>query len=501
MGENQPKYTDLVSGLRKTFKTGKTKQLWFRMQQLEKLLKMVNENQDLFLEAIKKDLRKPPMEATIMEINVVKGDATIALNNLPDWMGIQKVTPDLFNKMNTCGIKYDPLGVALIMGAWNYPILLVLQPLIGAIAAGNCVVIKPSELSPATANLFESLIPRYLDEECFKVVNGGIPETTSLLRERFDHIFYTGSSAVGKIVMQAAAKHLTPVVLELGGKSPCYVDNDCDFDVVASRISWGKFVNSGQTCLAPDYILCSKKAQDKLVPSLRKAFQTFFGENPKESPDLSRMVNNRHLQRVAALIDSNKTAIGGNIDESDKYIAPTVLVDVMPNDPVMQEEIFGPVLPIVNVDSVSEASQFIAEREKPLGLYIFSNDRKHIDKLIDETSSGAVCVNDCIVHAAVPTLPFGGVGNSGMGAYHGKFSFEAFSHKKACLIKNQKLESLNGLRYPPYKDKNLKFFTWLLVPSRKSKVAKYVYYLLLAGMFAVVFTIFNVGTWLKKLCW
>ena len=468
MEELQTDYTELVSDLRKTFKTGKTKQLSFRIHQLERLLLMVNENQDLFLEALKKDLKKPSMEATFLEIIPVKSDATRMLNNLPDWMGIQKVTSDLLNKLNTCGIKYDPLGVALIVSAWNYPVLLVLQPLIGAIAAGNCVVVKPSELSPATANLFESLFPRYLDKECFKVVSGGIPETTSLLKERFDHIFYTGSSAVGKIVMQAAAKHLTPVVLELGGKTPCYVDDDCDFDVVASRISWAKFINSGQTCLAPDFILCSREAQEKLIPCLRKSVQKFFGANPQESPDLSRMVSKRHFQRVAAMIDSNKMAIGGEIDESDNYIAPTVLVDVTPNDSVMQEEIFGPILPILNVESVSEASQFIAEREKPLALYIFSNDRKHIDKFIDETSSGAVCVNDCIAHAAVPTLPFGGVGNSGMGAYHGKYSFETFSHRKACLIKSQRMESVNSLRYPPYNDQNLKIFTKILVPSRKN---------------------------------
>jgi len=474
-------FSDVVQHLRLSFNQGKTRPVAQRIQQLKQFLKMLKENQDLFVEALHQDLRKPKFEATMMEFTVLVAEATKFIDALPKWVELQRTEADLVNKFNTCGIKYEPLGVALIIGAWNYPLLLSLQPFIGCIAAGNCGILKPSELSPATASLIENLIPRYLDEDCFRVITGGKDETSALLKERFDLIFYTGGHVVGKIVLQAAAEHLTPVVLELGGKSPCFVDDDCNFEVSAKRIIWGKYVNSGQTCLAPDYILCSKEAEAKLIPALVSAVKEFYGDNPKTSPDLARIINERHFSRIKAQIDPDKVAFGGDCDQDEKYIGPTILKDVTLDDPIMQDEIFGPLLPIVTVSSVDEAVKVINKGEKPLALYIFSRSEASSDKILNETSSGAVCVNDSIVQAAVPSLPFGGVGQSGMGAYHGKFSFECFSHRKACLIKKQNLESLNAIRYPPYTDANMKRACWFLMPSRSAKYIQFLTYFAVFG--------------------
>ncbi len=498
MTESKIDYSDVVQQLRTTFRQGKTLPIWYRISQLKQFLKMMQENKDLFVEALHQDLRKPRFEAVMMEYTVLVAEAMKFIDKLPEWAAFQKTESDLMNKLNTCGIKYQPYGVALIIGAWNYPLLLMLQPFLGCLAAGNCAILKPSELSPATGTLVESLLPRYLDEDCYKVIQGAKDETTALLRERFDFIFYTGGHVVGTIVMQAAAKYLTPVTLELGGKSPCFVDSDCSFDVTARRIVWGKFVNSGQTCLAPDYILCSKETEQKLLGSLQKAVKEFYGENPQESPDLARVINDRHFQRLKSLINENKVAIGGETNESERYISPTVMKGVTPDDAVMKEEIFGPLLPIVNVDTPSEAIKMINEREKPLALYVFSNTQANIDKFLDETSSGAVCINDAIVQAAVPSLPFGGVGQSGMGAYHGKFSFECFSHRKSCLIKKQNLEPLNAIRYPPYTDSNLKTACWFLTPSRSAKYFKYFFYFALFGAMAYFCKYYDIFALLKK---
>ncbi len=497
MAESKIDYSDVVQQLRTTFRQGKTLPVWYRIGQLKQFLKMMQDNKELFIEALHQDLRKPKFESALMEHTVMVAEIMKFISNLPEWANFQKTQPDLMNQMNTCGIKYDPYGVCLIIGAWNYPLLLLLQPLIGCIAAGNCAILKPSELSPATASLVESLLPRYLDEDCYRIIQGAKDETTALLRERFDFIFYTGGHVVGKIVMKAAAQYLTPVALELGGKSPCFVDNDCNFDVTARRIMWGKFVNSGQTCLAPDYILCSEEAEQKLIPSIRSAMKEFYGENPKDSPDLARVVNDRHFNRLESLIDPSKVAIGGETDASQKYIAPTIMKGVSPSDPIMMEEIFGPILPIVNVAGPTDAVKFIKEREKPLALYVFSKNQANIDKFLDETSSGAVCVNDAIVQAAVPSLPFGGVGQSGMGAYHGKFSFECFSHRKACLIKKQNLEALNAMRYPPYNETNLRRAVWFLTPS-KNKYNKYFFYFALLAALASLFKYCGIFSMLQK---
>ncbi|XP_048221668.1 aldehyde dehydrogenase, dimeric NADP-preferring [Perognathus longimembris pacificus] len=372
------------------------------------------------------------------------------IKKLPEWAADEPVVEKTRQtQQDETYIHSEPLGVVLIIGAWNYPFNLTIQPMVGAIAAGNAVVLKPSEVSENMGNLLATTIPQYLDKELYPVITGGVPETTEVLAQRFDHILYTGSPNVGKVVMAAAAKHLTPVTLELGGKSPCYVDKDCDLDVACRRIAWGKFMNSGQTCVAPDYILCDPSVQNQIVEKLKKSLREFYGENAKQSRDYGRIINDRHFQRVISLIEGQKVAHGGTWDAASRYIAPTILMDVDPQSPVMQEEIFGPVMPIVCVRSLEEAIQFINQREKPLALYVFSTNDKVIKRMIAETSSGGVTANDVIVHITVHSLPFGGVGNSGMGAYHGKKSFETFSHRRSCLVRSLRNDEGLKARYPP----------------------------------------------------
>jgi len=342
-----------------------------------------------------------------------------------------------------------------------------LLPLIGAIAAGNTCVIKPSEVAGETAILLEDLVPRYLDKQAFAVVNGAVPETTALLKERWDLIFYTGNNVVAKIIYEAAAKYLTPVVLELGGKSPVYVDSSSDIDLVSRRLIWGKWTNCGQTCIAPDYVMCTKDVEAKLLERMKVTLKEFYGDNIQASPDMGRIINGRHFQRVKNLMSSGKIAIGGNMDEKDNYIEPTVVVDCKPSDPAMTEEIFGPVLPFMTVQNEDEAIAHINANEKPLAMYIFSKNRKITDKFLKRTSSGGVTVNDIMMHAAVPVLPFGGVGHSGTGAYHGKFSFDAFSHKRGCMVRAQNMEFVNKLRCPPYTDQKLNILTWVMKKNPK----------------------------------
>nr|XP_031541786.1 aldehyde dehydrogenase family 3 member A2 isoform X1 [Vicugna pacos] len=389
------------------------------------------------------------LNAYSQEVISVLGEIDLMLEKLPEWAAATPARKNLLTMLDEAYIQPEPLGVVLIIGAWNYPFVLTIQPLIGAIAAGNAVIVKPSEISENTATTLAELLPQYLDQDLYAVINGGVEETTELLKHRFDHILYTGNATVGKIVMEAAAKHLTPVTLELGGKSPCYVDRDCDLDVACRRIAWGKYMNCGQTCIAPDYVLCEPALQDQIVQKMKDAVKEFYGENIKESPDYERIINLRHFKRILSLLEGQKVAFGGETDEATRYIAPTILTDVDPGSKVMQEEIFGPVLPIVPVKSAEEAVRFINEREKPLALYIFSQDNKLTKWLIDHTSSGGVTGNDVIMHFMLSSLPFGGVGSSGMGAYHGKYSFDTFSHQRPCLLKSLKREGANKLRYPP----------------------------------------------------
>ncbi|XP_078331765.1 aldehyde dehydrogenase family 3 member B1-like isoform X3 [Crassostrea virginica] len=426
-------YSEMIAGLRKAFNSGVTKTYEWRKKQLEGVLTLLDENRDRIAQCLKDDLNKPSLEAAVYEIDFSRNDLIETMNNLKDWMKPEKVKKGLLNIMDTAYIQREPYGVALVMGAWNYPIQITVVPLFGAIAAGNCVVLKPSELAGSTAKALEELIPKYLDNECVKVVNGGIPETTALLKERFDYIFYTGNTMVGKIIMRAAAEYLTPVTLELGGKSPVFVDENSDLNLVARRVTWGKLVNAGQTCIAPDYVMCKKELQEKLVEECKKSINEYYGD-PAKSQDYCRIINERHLKRIKKLIDgSGDVVVGGDVDEEQKYVAPTILTNVKESDPVMMEEIFGPVLPIMPVNNAEEAITHINKGEKPLAMYVFSKDHEVAKKFLDNTSSGGFVFNDTMMHAGLMSLPFGGVGSSGIGSYHGMHTFDTFSHKRAVL--------------------------------------------------------------------
>lgn len=462
-------YAEDIKGLRRNFRKGKLRDYESRIAQLRQVGKLITENESAIHEALYKDLRKPPTEADFGEIILSKIEVSTAINNLKKWMKPCRVSPNLANKTATCEIRQQPYGVTLVIGPWNFPFALVVVPLIGAIAAGNCAIIKPSEISEHTSQLLKELISNYLDPDCFKVICGGVPETTALLEEKFDHIFYTGSSLVGKIIMKAAAKHLTPVTLELGGKCPVIVDNTCDYDVVAKRVVWGKFVNCGQACLAVDYVLCvGDEVQEKLTEAMKKVIVQYFSEDAQKSDSYCRIINKRHFERLSKLIDKSKVAFGNKKDEDDLYISPTILNNVTATDAVMQEEIFGPILPLLEMETLDDAIDFILDRgEPPLSVYVFSNDYKKTERISNEVSSGGIVINDVFVHYLINTLPFGGIGNSGMGKYHGKFSFEAFSNEKAYVYKSQSLELLNAVRYPPYDEDSqlLRIGKWAITPN------------------------------------
>lgn len=484
-------YHNLVEGVRTVFNSGRTQSVEWRKKQLKGIYLMLDEQKDALCEALARDLHKPEVESTMMEIGFARSEAVHHVNHIDAWTKPQKVQKDIMHVGVDCHIRNEPLGVVLIMGAWNYPVQLTIHPMIGAISAGNCVVLKPSELSAHTAALLEKLLPRYIDPEAVKVVNGAVHETTELLKERFDHILYTGNSAVAKIVMAAAAKHLTPTTLELGGKSPCYVDDSSDLRVAARRITWGKFVNCGQTCIAPDYVLCTRDVQDKLVPLMKETLEEYYGTNPRESKSYGRIVNARHFQRVKGLVTPSKVALGGDMDEKENFIAPTVLSNCDESDPAMQGEIFGPVLPIVPIKDADQALSLIRKGEKPLAMYVFSNKSSVVDQMMSNTSSGSLVGNDCLVQGVLPTMPFGGVGHSGTGAYHGKFSFDTFSHRRAVVLKNFGLEGVNKIRYPPYTADKLKWLNRLMSKKLgKSPMAKVFPFLVLSVIAAILFKMF-----------
>ncbi|XP_011296668.1 aldehyde dehydrogenase, dimeric NADP-preferring isoform X2 [Fopius arisanus] len=482
-------YSDLVQRSRDAFLSGKTRSLEWRMKQLKQLQKMLNENKAEIIAALASDLRRSKFETTVLEIDTAMGDLKFMMMHLKEFLAVEKPPKGIVNMFDSVEIHKDPYGVVLVIGAWNYPLLLNISPFMGAIAAGNCVILKPSEISAATAKLLATIIPKYLDTECYHVVSGGVPETTELLKQKFDYIMYTGSNAVGRIVREAANKYLTPVTLELGGKSPVYLDNTVDLPVAVKRILWGKFVNLGQTCIAPDYVLCTKEVQDAFVEEGKKILKEWYGENPKESPDMARIINARHYQRLMNLMNSGgKVAIGGETDAQEKFIAPTILTNVQPTDPIMQEEIFGPLLPIVNVNNAYEAIKFINERECPLTMYIFTKDSGVRNLIIDQTRSGSICVNDTIMQFAVDELPFGGVGESGMGCYHGRATFDTFVHKKSVLVKdyNPIGEALASSRYPPYSDRKLSFLGLLLAKRPDIPGIKYLPHLIMFGLGVIV---------------
>ncbi|XP_035434771.2 aldehyde dehydrogenase, dimeric NADP-preferring isoform X1 [Spodoptera frugiperda] len=477
----QQNVAEAVERARDAYNRGVTRPLKWRLQQLKNLLRMYEENQNAMIEALRKDLRRSKMESVMLEVAYLINDLRSIIHNLEDWAKPEKPEKGFVNMLDDVVIYHDPYGVALVIGAWNYPLQLLLLPMSGAIAGGNAVIVKPSELATACAAFVAEMVPKYLDNDAIIVVEGGPQETTELLKQKFDYIFFTGGTSIGKIVYEAAVKNLTPVTLELGGKSPVYIDNTADIMITTKRVLWGKFINAGQTCIAPDYILCTKETQDKFVAAAKKVLQEWYGPEPQKSPDFARIINSRHFSRLQALVDASKDkiAIGGSYDANDKFVELTVLTNVVGSDKIMQDEIFGPILPIVPVENAYEAIKFINEREKPLVLYVFSKSDKVLSQIVDNTSSGGMCVNDTMMHLAVESLPFGGVGASGLGAYHGKKTFETFTHKKSCLIKNFSPigEKLASGRYPPYTDGNLKMLN-LLLRKRFGPSLKFLPYLL-----------------------
>jgi aldehyde dehydrogenase (NAD+) len=458
----------VVSGVRAAFRAGRTKPYAWRVAQLRALRALVVDNEAELAGALRADLGKSPTDAWVTELGFVVGEVDHTLRHLRSWLRPRRVGVPLSLAPGRARVVREPLGVVLVIAPWNYPVQLLLAPLVGVLAAGNAAVLKPSEVAPATSAAVARLVPRYLDPDAVRVVEGGVPETTELLAEAFDHIFYTGNGAVGRVVLEAAARHLTPVTLELGGKSPTYVHDDADLEVAARRIAWGKFTNAGQTCVAPDYVLASRATLDRLVPLLARAVEESYGADPHASPDYGRIVNDRHFDRLTALVDDEKVVVGGGRDAGQRYLAPTVLDRVSLDDPVMQEEIFGPLLPLVEVAGLDEAVEVVAGRDKPLALYVFTADADVRRRFVRDTSSGAVGVNLPLAHLAVHGLPFGGVGPSGMGAYHGERSVTVFSHEKA-VLEMPTSPDLTAIVRPPVTPLKQRVIDRLVSPGRRRR--------------------------------
>lgn len=437
---------DIIRKQREFFATGKTKDVEWRIEQLKRLKQAIVNNQQAIVDAVRADLGRSDFEAYI-EIAAI-AEINYTLKQLKSWVKPQKVSTGIEQFPASAQIYPEPLGVVLIIAPWNYPFQLLISPLIGAIAAGNCTVLKPSEISANTSKAIADIIQKIFDPAYIAVVEGGVETSQALLAEKFDHILFTGSTAVGKIVMQAAAQNLTPVTLELGGKSPCVVDADVDLKHAARRITWGKYLNAGQTCIAPDYLLVDRRIKSELLTEIKNCVQEFYGDDPAQSPDYARIISRKHFERLEPLLKEGEIAIGGQTQPEEKYIAPTVIDRVSWESPVMQEEIFGPILPVLEYEELRDAIFAINARPKPLALYFFSKDKQKQQQVLQETSSGGVCINDTVMHHAVSTLPFGGVGDSGIGGYHGKASFDTFSHYKSVLKKGFWLDP--NWRYPPY---------------------------------------------------
>ena len=435
------------------FNTHKTKNLKFRKQQLKLLSKNIKNHENELLDALYKDLGKSKVEAYATEIGMLLKSIKLMRKELKNWSKTKQTDTPLYLFPTKSYIKKEPYGTVLIIGPFNYPVQLVFEPLIGAIAAGNTAIVKPSELTPHVAIVIKDIIEDTFDEAYVSVVEGGIEETQTLLSLPFDYMFFTGSVKVGKIVYDAAARKLIPVTLELGGKSPVIVDDTANIKVASERISFGKFTNAGQTCVAPDYILVQRKVKNDLIKALKKTITEFYGENIEKSPDFGRIVNQKHFNRLNDLIQIHKDNVvfGGNSSKEDLYIEPTLLDNITNDNKIMKEEIFGPILPIITYDNFDEVLEIIQSKSKPLSLYLFSEDENMTHRVVEELSFGGGAINDTLMHLANPNLPFGGVGSSGIGQYHGKYSFDTFSHMKSYTFKSTRLES--SLFFPPYKGK------------------------------------------------
>ncbi|NNE97174.1 MAG: aldehyde dehydrogenase family protein [Acidimicrobiales bacterium] len=450
-----PTYTTLshdidtaLDRLRTAYTEGITRDLDWREAQLDGILSFLDTHGEALLDAMQSDLGRPRTEGWGADVGAAIGETAYLKKRFRKWAKPRRTPVSLIAQPGSARIIPEPLGVALVIAPWNYPVNLVLEPMAAAYAAGNAVVLSPSELAPATSALICRELPHFLDPAGFDVFPGGPDVSSSLLERRFDHVFFTGSTQVGQIVMEAAAKHLTPVILELGGKSPTIVADDADIEVAGKRIAWGKGLNAGQTCIAPDYVLVSERRRDELIDGIAEAWREFYGDDSSTSPDFGRIVNEYHHDRLVGLLDRQAIAVGGGHDRTERFIEPTIVVDPDLDSPVMTDEIFGPILPVITVADIHEAVRFVNDRPKPLALYVFSGDRDLADDVLARTSSGGACINHTLFHYAPHELPFGGVGASGMGRYHGKAGFDGFSNLKGVLRKPVKGETNVG--YPPY---------------------------------------------------
>jgi acyl-CoA reductase-like NAD-dependent aldehyde dehydrogenase len=457
------KIKDIVESQNRFFKTQKTKDINFRIEQLKILKSSIINNESLILKALSQDLKKNEFEAYTTEIGFILNEINKTIKDIKSWVKPTKVS-SVKIPLSKSWIKSEPLGKVLIISPWNYPFQLALSPLIGAIAAGNTSIIKPSEISKYTSQIIKKIINENFNEKYIAVIEGNAKITQQILTNKFDYIFYTGSETIGKIIMASAAKYLTPVTLELGGKSPCVVDTECDIEKTARRITSGKFMNAGQTCIAPDYILVNLQIKDKLILKIKESVQKFYSQNPESSKDYGRIINTYHFNRLMNYLteknSKNKLIYGGNSIKSQLYIEPTILEIKNKKSQIMQEEIFGPILPIIGYTKIDDAIEYINSKPKPLALYIFSENEVTQNKIINETSSGGVCINDTILQVANSELPFGGVGNSGFGRYHGKASFDTFSNFKS-ILKNTTIFEIPK-RYPPFHKLSLKIIKLLL---------------------------------------
>ncbi|MEJ2165862.1 MAG: aldehyde dehydrogenase [Desulfobacterales bacterium] len=441
----------ILANQKKFFDSGESRDVGFRTAQLDALHSVIRDNQKKILEALHQDLSKSTYEGYLTEVGLVLDEIRFVRKHLAKWVKPKRVRTHLFQFPGASYIYSEPYGVVLIISPWNYPFQLVVAPLIGSVAAGNCSVLKPSEFAPATAGIISEIIGQNFDRSFIAVIEGDAQVSSALLDEKFDYIFFTGGAEIGKIVMAAAARRLTPVTLELGGKSPCIVNRDADSTTAARRIVSGKFINAGQTCIAPDYLLVHRSIKAELIDRMQTFISRFYGPDPRQSPDYPRIINEKHFQRLETLLRDGKIIAGGRTDKQELYIAPTILDEVTWEDTVMQQEIFGPILPVIAFDDLSEAIPRIKSLPPPLTLYLFTNDERQREKIIQDIPFGGGCINDTLLHFTNPDLPFGGIGSSGIGSYHGKKSFDTFSHQKSIFRKYSRFDA--PLRYPPYGNK------------------------------------------------
>lgn len=444
-------YKQLLEKQRAFFASGKTRNIAVRIEQLKKLRRVVIEKHQDIEDSLYKDLRKSEFEAFATEVTAMIDEINCAIENLEAWTKpVEAPSPPFFGQADS-RIYYEPYGTVLILNAWNYPFVLCFKPLVGALAAGNCCVVKPSEVAPATSKVLADIINTAFEEAYCVAIETGVEGTTELLKERFDFILYTGGTNVGRVVAKAAAEHLTPTVLELGGKSPCIVDKSADVERSVGSICWGKFINSGQTCTAPDYIWVHKEVKEPLIEALKKQIKAFYGEDIKNNPDFGRIINRRHFDRLLGLMKEGRIVYGGETDERQNFISPTIIDDITWESKIMQEEIFGPLLPIMAFENLEEVVDTLSKREKPLALYLYTTDKASEERIINNVSFGGGCVNATLMHMLNTNLPFGGVGYSGHGSYSGRWSIETFSHKKGVL--DRALSDEPAPVFPPYEDR------------------------------------------------